>query len=571
MSMADHGAGPGSDAGTIAADFARLIELIPAPATVMRRDGGSAMVNENYCRLFGLSRDEIAARALEDACHPDDLPQALKALAMAPGDEIASVDLRVRHKRGHFVLASFLAMVEPHTGWVVCVATDVTSRQRRQEELLKAARTDPLTGLANRSGLSHVLAEVLAQAADSPDSASGPPLIAAVDLDRFKVINDTFGHAVGDEVLRVVSSRLRDALPSDSAISRVGGDEFVVILPSSRALAADAVGPLIAERLREPMALGERVVSVDVSVGVAQWRPGLSAEELLTYADFAVYRAKADRKINWTMADGELIRARTEVVMLEHELRTALGTGAFVPWFQPVVDTVSEAVIGYESLIRWVRPSGEVVPAGDFIGVASDAGLLAAISSEVRALAFEAASTWPATTRLGLNLSAPELLDESLCDELIGYCDVFGIERNGVVIEVTEDTLIPDLELATQRLKRLADEGFHLALDDFGAGYSSLSYLTNLPIETVKLDRSFLARCRSDPAAVQNFEAVVFFVQMLGHDLVVEGVETAAEQALIASLAVMEAQGWYYGRAVPHEALKVPPGRQRILPSAADN
>lgn len=538
-------------AGTIS----KLIELIPAPVTALRPDGLSSIANSAYLDLFGIDVCQLAERQPNEVLHPEDVESSWSLIRSdTPDVSIGPVDLRVRHNDGDYVRCTWMLRLDSATGWLFATAMDVTERHARQDELLTEARTDLLTGVANRSGLMHALERSFTE----DDSR----MIAVVDLDRFKVVNDTFGHAIGDEVLKVVADRLRRSTPPGTVVSRAGGDEFILLFREPETSVLE-LGPTLTRVVTDPIMLGPRRVTVSGSVGMAISGDATDTTDLLQQADFAVYEAKQRHGASWVLADDELVGRRRREMELERRMRAAMGTGQFQPWFQPIVEVGTARPVAYESLMRWVRPDGAIVPAYEFIELATDVGLVASIGREIAGQTLAFASAVP-NHRIAINLSPAELADERWLEHVVSQIDIHGVDRRGIVFEVTETSLIQDLETARCRLQRLADQGFFISLDDFGSGYSSLTYLTTLPIHSVKLDRLLLASRRNSTQSRRTFEAIVRFVQELDYSMIVEGVEDQEDHDYIMGLGVQQAQGWFYGKAIPaadilHDSTKPPP------------
>ncbi len=522
--------------------IAELLELVPAPVTALRSDGLSSIANGPYLSLFGIEADQLSDRDLGQVMHPEDLESAWAVLQTQTADtSIGPLDLRVRHNDGDYVRCTWMVRLDSATGWLFAAAMDVTERHARQDELLTEARTDQLTGVANRSGLMHALKRSF----DEDERR----LVAVVDLDRFKIVNDTFGHAVGDEVLGVVADRLRRSTPAGTVVSRSGGDEFVLLIRDPDVTVAE-LGPILTRVITDPIILGPRLIAISGSVGMARGDNATDVTDLLQQADFALYEAKQQHGGSWVLADDRLVARRRREMDLEQRMRAAIGTGQFQPWFQPIVDVDTARPVAYESLMRWVRPNGAIVPAYEFIELATDVGLVASIGREIAGQTLEFAAALPGH-RIAINLSPAELADERWLDHVVNQIDLHKVDRRAIVFEVTETSLIQDLETARRRLRRLADQGFFISLDDFGSGYSSLTYLTTLPIHSVKLDRMLLASRRNSVQSRRTFEAIVRFVQELDYSMIVEGVEDADDHDYIRNLGVKQAQGWHYGKAIP--------------------
>lgn len=521
-----------------------LAEMIPAPALMMRLDGTPVGWNRSYLEMLGIDDELVLTRKIDDTMHPEDLDTTQRILTDTIADVPAGpTDLRIQHHDGSWVRASWMHRFDSATGLLLVVAMDVTARHELSRQLLVEARTDSLTGLANRT---HLVEQLEAARANS-----SPYVLAALDLDRFKRINDTWGHHIGDLVLIVVSKRLRRALPAGSTIARIGGDEFVVMVPHVLDPDPDDIGRRIIHILSQPVADGGRRIPIGGSVGLVRSTPDMDINDVLRRADFSLYEAKTNPNQKWVIADSEAFQRQQEQLSLENDLRAAIGTGQFRSHVQPIVRLGDRQAVAYEALARWYHPTHGVRTADDFIDAAEGLGLIADIGRDVREHAIMFHQNMGPDISLSVNLSALEVAQESLVDELVSTTEVFGIENDRIMLEVTESTLIADLSAARNSLTNLQEQGFKISLDDFGAGYSSLRYLAAFPLDEVKLDRSILAGRNSSKAAMLLTEAAIDFIQRLGHKLVVEGVETEDDHDFLMARGVKFAQGWLYGRPKP--------------------
>jgi diguanylate cyclase (GGDEF)-like protein len=444
---------------------------------------------------------------------------------------------------------------------------EITRRKDAEEQIRRLAYYDALTGLPNR----RLITEQLGHAIGRAERQRSRVAVMFVDLDNFKRVNDTFGHAAGDDLLRAAGVRLTAALRGCDAlargaespahaIARLGGDEFIVLLTDLKR-AEDAVG--IAQRLvdtlAEPAIVQDTEVFVGGSIGVAMYPDdGADAEMLLMNADIAMYRAKSAGRGGFQLYDRSMNAQALERLQMEAHLRRALERNEFVLHYQPRVAAATGRIVGAEALIRWQHPERGLLPPGDFIPLAEDAGLIIPIGEWVIEAACRQCAAWMAQglepVPVAVNLAATHLRQSSLPARVARTLRRHGVPPDRLEIEVTESILLADPDLSARIARELAGMGVKLSIDDFGTGYSSLSYLKRLPIATLKIDRSFVNDLGVDP----DDEAIVGAIVALGHSLklkvVAEGVESEAQLAFLRSLRCDEYQGYYMSRPVEADA-----------------
>lgn len=428
------------------------------------------------------------------------------------------------------------------------VATDVTEEREAARALAHSATHDPLTGLANRALFRDRL-EVAVAAAARHDELLG---VLFCDLDRFKDVNDTLGHAVGDELLQVIAGRLVAAVRPGDTVARLGGDEFAVLcggIAGERGVVRLAETML--DHVRRPVTVQGHELTVTASVGLAAVvpLPG-AADQLLADADVALYEAKDGGRDRVAVCDAQLRAGTAERVEFRAAVRRAVHESEVRVAYQPIVALASGALLGFEALARWSR-SGEPVPPARFIPVAEDLGLIGRLDAEVTREAAERARAWrdvlPGLS-VAVNLSPRELADPDCAGRFARVLDELGLEPAALHVEVTESAVMGDVAASVGRLEELRTLGMRVCLDDFGTGYSSLAVLRDLPVDVLKIDGSFVARLPHD-AEVVGF--VVDLARAIGATTVVEGVETPAQLALVRDLGCDAAQGFHLGRPMP--------------------
>ncbi|MGA1799896.1 EAL domain-containing protein [Sphingomonas sp. 4RDLI-65] len=434
--------------------------------------------------------------------------------------------------------------------------SDLTEKRRSEAEITRLALFDGLTGLANRQRMRLSLDKTLAQQAGPYRATS----LFLMDLDRFKAVNDTLGHQAGDALLQQVAQRLQRGVGDAGLVGRLGGDEFEVVLPGidNRDTLAALARDLIAS-LSQPYFISGTAVTIGCSIGIAiAPDDGDTSETLVRNADLALYAAKGDgRGVHRFYSDAMLTGARTRK-LLEDDLRAAVTEGAFHLCYQPVVDTRTTHIAGYEALIRWDHPTRGPVSPADFIPVAEECGLIEAIGEWVLRTACHEAARWPDTVRIAVNVSPIQFANAGLPALVTSALAQSGITPGRLELEITEGVFLDETTSSEQMFKALKGIGVRLALDDFGTGYSSLGYLRNAPFDKIKIDQSFVkgaAEPGNRNAAI--IKAIVTLADTLGMETTAEGVEIQDEIDLIRDLGCSHIQGYVYGRPVrADEALR---------------
>ncbi len=435
---------------------------------------------------------------------------------------------------------------------------EIVQRQRIEARLMHDALHDALTDLPNRAYLIDRLSHALERLRAGSEQSFA---ILFLDLDRFKVINDSLGHLLGDELLKQVAARLRRVTAGLGWIARLGGDEFAILIdPLLKPDDAERLAERVLETLNAPFHVSGKELYTSASVGIAiAGRHYTRPEELLRDADVALYRAKAAGRRRWQRFDEALHREAMRVVQLESELRRGLARGEFEPWFQPIVSLADGRVAGYEALIRWRHPERGVVGPGDFLSVAEDTGLIETLDWRMLAEAcsvFRERSAGEGTF-LSVNVSAQHFRSPNFGERLLELLRAMPFPPERLRVEVTESSLIEEPAHARTSLFRLSEAGIRVALDDFGTGYSSLGYLHRFPLHVLKIDRSFIQGLDQDASDSGRavVQAVIMMAKALALEVVAEGVETPRQRRLLTELGCDFAQGFLFGRAGPPDRL----------------
>ena len=439
-------------------------------------------------------------------------------------------------------------------GWRQYVDLQHEAERRADGERRAAvlASTDAHSGLLNRKGFAD-RAQALAQRA----CELGHELaIISLQINRFKAINERHGYDVGDSLLRAIAAAMTEVLGEDSAIARLSGDEFAV------ALAVDRETPAEAERAAQEavhavttaFTIDERVIQVGAFAGIA-WAPApdVRIPDLLRRADIAMEHAKSGRSARPVWFDAGMERALLAHSEIEQGIRYGLDHDQFVPFFEPQLDLETGEIVGFEVLARWIHPLSGTTQPDVFIPVAEELGLIGRLSEKIIADALAMAVDWDPNIKISVNISPIQLTDAWLAQRIVRLLTETGFPADRLVVEITESSLVTDIDLARSIVASLKNQGVRLALDDFGTGFSSLSHLRSLPFDVIKIDRSFVTNIHSNSESVAIVRAVSTLASALNVPVCVEGIESEAAHAVVLGLGCAVGQGWYFGKPMPGE------------------
>jgi diguanylate cyclase (GGDEF)-like protein/PAS domain S-box-containing protein len=543
--------------------YRRIYERNPAGFFRSTLEGRLLECNEAFAHMYAFASPDDALDTPAHELYPSEADRALFIERLLEQRSFVNQEARGRRLDGSLIwtLESCAIVEEPGRPPVIegtCV--DITDRKRAEEEIEHLAYHDALTGLPNRKCLQDHMELALAQSR----RAGSRLAVLFLDLDRFKLVNDTMGHGVGDEVLRQVASRLRACVRGGDTVARVGGDEFVLLLAN---LEKEHVAPLarkILDEVSETLVVGTHRLSMTTSVGISLFpEDGADADALLRNADIALYRAKERGRNNFQLCTPALNAAIRQRLALESGLRRAVDNGEFVLYFQPEVLLPSRAIVGVEALVRWQHPSRGLLPPDSFIPLAEDTRLIVPIGEWVLREACAQAARFPSGPEgawfVAVNLSARQFHRGGLVKTVEAALAASGLPPDRLELEITESVAMGDIQEAIATLRHFREMGIRVVLDDFGTGHSSLAYLKSLPLDAIKIDRTFVGAVPGTGADTSLVMAILEMARGLSLRVIAEGVETEEQLAFLMANGCRQAQGFLFGSPVPVRQLAARP------------
>jgi len=536
--------------------LAALVEHASDLVCVVGADGKIVYASPAVARVLGLEPHDLEGVRVVDLVHPEDLDRLVEqvpTVVATPGMSPV-FEARITHTRGdwrHMEIVATNLLENPAVEGIVVNARDVTERVEVAAQLEERAFHDELTGLPNRALLLDRLQDALHRASRHQRSVG----VLFLDLDRFKVVNDSLGHSAGDDLLCEVARRLERSIRPGDTVARLGGDEFVVVIGDMlRHTDALVAAERVRRALAHPVNLGAEATVISTSIGISIAHGDESPDNLLRDADTAMYRAKDLGRDRAELFDDNLRAQAIRRHSVEQELRLALDANRIEVHFQPVVRVSDGTVTGAEALARLRAETGELLLPDQFIDIAEDSGLVAELGSRVLVLALQRLSKWCQATSeplsMGVNVSARQLADAEFPNVVANALSNSRLDPTQVALEFTESALIAANPITERVLVELTDLGVHIGLDDFGTGFSSLAYLKRFPIDFLKIDRSFVAGLSSDEGDTAIVTGTIALAHSLGLSVIAEGVETTEQLARLRNLQCDLAQGYYFSEPV---------------------
>ena len=538
--------------------LAQVIDTVPAMVSAADTEGRCIFVNALKAAFYGIDPTSAIDRTSAEVfgAEHDARSSGLDRLVFESGKALPSFEEEVVDQAGEaHVLLTTKSPLRDGSGRVINVLTtslDITDRKRAEQHLLHLAHHDTLTDLPNRTFLRDRVRRQIAR------TRRGDRIFALhlLDLDRFKSINDVYGHELGDQLLKAVAERLTSTVGDTEMVARLGGDEFAILQTDvKRAEDVTDLAGWIIDILSEPFVLDGQTVNTGTSIGVTVHpTDGSDADALIKNADLAMYRAKSDGRNTYRMFAADMNAIAREAVVLESDLRKALAQKEFQLHYQPQVDIRTGEIVGAEALLRWRRPNGLVSPA-EFLPLAEENGLIVPINEWVLHEACTQAVAWERIglppIRIAVNLSPVQFAKQDVARHVVEVLEATGLEPTRLELELTENIVIQNNKNTSENLRRLQELGVTFSIDDFGTGYSSLAYVKNFPVNRLKIDQGFIRNLESD----LNDAAIVRAIVNLGHslnlDVIAEGVEREEQLEILRKEGCDEVQGYFFSRPLP--------------------
>jgi diguanylate cyclase (GGDEF)-like protein/PAS domain S-box-containing protein len=538
-------------------------------------------VNKAFCRMLGREESELVGCSFLELISPDDKDELMINLAklLDKNSSQSILEIKARHGNGESIWISWSASLIDQSGGLNNKETnqqqkksdfdenfifhiyDITDRKRAEERLTYDAFHDGLTDLANRALFLDRLDVAFKRSQRHFDSYFA---VAYLDLDRFKFINDTYGHQFGDLLLKEISKRLSSAIRESDTVARLGGDEFAIII--EEAASHDEVDQFIkrlVEELNQEYKVEQKAVFATFSIGVAFWnRDYKSSQDILRDADIALYQAKRQGRNQYTIFQQSMLDNVSKLLKVEMDLRKAVSGNELMAFYQPIISFETEEIVGFEALIRWNHSILGNIPPSDFIPVAEETGLIIEIGEWILKQACSQLAEWQkmhpnlSECWVSVNVSCRQLYQSDFVPKVAEIIRQAGILPKHLKLEITESMMIENLEQILEKLKILSELGVNLSIDDFGTGYSSLNILHRLPLHTLKIDRSFINDLENESESAEIIKAIISLANNLRLDIIAEGIETPGQADFLKSLNCKYGQGYLFGRPLAAESVE---------------
>lgn len=544
--------------------FRSAFDNAPIGMALVAPDGRWLRVNRALCHIGGYSEEELLEVDFQAVTHPSHIGAMMSNIEQVVAGKLASYQMENRyyHKLGHEVwvlvgvsLAREGPEQEPR---LIFQIQDITEHKHAQEKLVHEAFHDTLTQLPNRTMFVDHLKLAFERAKRSPHHSFA---VLFIDLDRFKIINDSLGHALGDQLLIEVSNRLQRCLRPGDTVARLGGDEFTILLEDIDDIKeAIFVAERVQQEVSQPLTLGTHETFTTASIGIALYGPMYQQpEELLRDADTAMYRAKSAGKAQHVIFDSVMHAQVLNRMKLEADLRRGIERQEFFLLFQPIISLQEKRLAGFEALVRWQQPERGLVSPGEFIPLAEETGLIVPIGHWVMQEACRQIKAWQqaypdsAPLQMSVNLSSRQFAQPNLIEQIKSVLEETGVDPRCLKLELTESAVMDNVEAAIKQLGEIQELGIELSIDDFGTGYSSLSYLHRFPLDTLKIDRSFVSQINKKEN-LEIIRTIIALARSLELEITAEGIETVAQMEELRNLTCEYGQGYYFAKPLDKEA-----------------
>jgi diguanylate cyclase (GGDEF)-like protein/PAS domain S-box-containing protein len=539
--------------------FRKAFDNAPIGMALVSLEGRWLQVNHSLCKILGFSEEELLRTDYQAVAHPDDINRfSQEILQLVSGQTpTCQIETRYLHKQGHEICVligiSLLNEGESTQSQMIFQIQDITDRKHAEERLLYDAYHDALTGLPNRACFVEILKASLKKASQDEESLFA---ILFLDLDRFKIINDSIGHICGDHLLIGIAERLKRCVRQGDHIARLGGDEFTLLIQGVKDLSeVTDIAVRIQEEISQPFKLSGYETLTTASIGIALYSPDYDQpEELLRDADTAMYEAKSLGKAQYVIFDRGMHIHAMNLLQLESDLRRAIDRKEFTVQYQPIVSLETGKLYGFEALVRWFHPDRGVIAPDKFITVAEETGLIVPLGRWVLEEACKQLKHWeqqfPTSTNLvvSVNLSSKQFAHSNLFEQILQVLEITQLDPRKLKLEITESVVMENIDVASKMMDRLRSRGIELSIDDFGTGYSSLSYLHSLPIDTLKIDRSFVSCMNENNENKEIVRTIILLAKNLGMEVIAEGVEAKEQVKILKELQCSHGQGYFFSK-----------------------
>ena len=537
--------------------FRSAFSNAPIGIGLISTEGKWLQANESLCNIFGVSEAEILSKSLNEFVHPKDILHFLTDVGgvIQGMQKLFQAELRYYNQKGEeiWTQTSISRLNDAENSRLICQIQDITAKHQAEEKLRYDASYDSLTELANRAVFMQQLNKSVIRAGDANEYKFA---VIFVDLDKFKLVNDSIGHTVGDKLLVAVAKRLKKCLPADCTLARFGSDEFLILLDED--IEVEKLTLLVEEIQKQVnlvYGIAGQEISITSSIGVVYYDDTHhTAEDVLRDADTALHIAKTQGRSRYVFFDEQLREKAVSQMRLEKDLQRAVERNEFYLVYQPIIALADKKIVGFEALIRWNHPQIGFVSPLDFISIAEENGTIVKIGKFVLDEACRQMRIWqnafsddfPLT--MSVNVSAKQLLKKQLLTEVLEIFEKYQIAPNQVKLEITESVIVENSDAVISILKQFRAMGVKLSMDDFGTGYSSLSYLHKLPINTLKIDRSFVSQMTEETESAEIVKTIVLLAKNLHLDIVAEGIETAEQHQILRDLGCEFGQGYHFSK-----------------------